>query len=75
MSDVATIVIEVRFGEGLVKSVEKAKRLGEHMSLKSIVDELVGIYRKTLNETPEFTTPLRELDRNVKITVKGCVLK
>jgi len=74
MSDVATIVIEVSFGEGLVKSVEKAKRQGVHVSLKTVVDDLVSIYRKTLNETPAFTRPLSELDRNVKITVKGQVL-
>jgi len=74
MSDVAAIVIEVRFGEGLVKSVEKAKRQGVHVSIKTIVDDLVGIYRKTLNETPEFTRPLIELDRNVKINVKGQVI-
>jgi len=74
MGDVATIVIEVRFGEGLVQSVEKARRQGMHVSIKSIVDDLVSIYSKTLSDTPEFTRPLIELDRNVKITVKGQVL-
>jgi hypothetical protein len=74
MPDIATIVIEVRFGEGLVNSVKKANRQGGHITLKSIVDDLVGIYRTTLGKTPEFTSPLRELDKNVKITVKGQVL-
>jgi hypothetical protein len=75
MGDVATIVIEVRFGDGLVSSVEKARRGGLHISLKTVVDDLVGIYRTTLGKTPAFTSPLRELDKNVKITVKGQVLK
>jgi hypothetical protein len=69
--ETAKIRIEIVFGGGLTSSVQQAIANGEHTSVKKIVEQLVGIYRKTLNSTPEFTKPLKELDKNVKILVEG----
>jgi len=75
MSDiVATITIEMKFGKGLAQSVDKAQREGENVSIQSIVDDLAAIYRKTVRDTPQFTRPLKALDKKVKISVTSKVL-
>jgi len=71
VNETAKIKIEIVFGGGLTRSVQLAIANGEHTSVKKIVEQLVGIYRKTLSSTPEFTKPLKELDKNVRIFVEG----
>lgn len=67
------IIIEISFSEQLVKTVEKARANGEKTSVKEVIDSLVGIYRKTIKDTPEFTRPLKALDKKFQIEVRGGV--
>lgn len=73
-SEVARIRIEIVFSERLNDSVAKAIANGEHTSVQKIVDGLVGIYRKTMKDTPSFMNPLKALDKKVNVSVTGEVL-
>ena len=67
------IIIEISFSDELVKTVKKAVSNGERTSVQAVIDSLVGIYRKTINDTPQFTRPLKTLDKHFKIKVSGGV--
>jgi hypothetical protein len=73
-SEIARIRIEIVFSERLKDTVAKSVAAGERTSVQSIVDGLVGVYRKTLGNTPSFINPLKALDKKVKVSVTGEVL-
>lgn len=67
------IIIEISFSEELERTVRKAVANGEKTSAKEIIDRLVGIYAKTIRDTPQFTRPLKALDKDFRIDVRGGV--
>jgi hypothetical protein len=73
-NEIARIKIEIVFSERLNETIAKAIANGERTSVQKIVDGLVGVYRKTLSNTPAFMNPLKALDKKVKVSVTGEVL-
>jgi len=74
MKDVAVISIEIHFSEKLEGYVKKLVESGQHINVKQLVDGLVTDYRRVMQNTPQFTGPLKELDSKVKIEISGKVL-
>jgi hypothetical protein len=70
----AIVRIEIRFSPELRKTVEASNASGEFTSVGKIIHQLVATYRKVLRESPAFSGPLQELDKQVKIIVEGEVL-
>lgn len=74
MKEIAVVSIEIHFSEKLDEYVRKLVQSGQHITVKQLIDGLVTDYRRVLQNTPQFTGPLKELDSKVKIEISGKVL-
>lgn len=74
MKEVASVLIEIRFSDKLDAYVRKLAQSGRHITLKQIIDGLVSDYRRVMQDTPQFTGPLKDMDRKVRIEISGKVL-